>query len=113
MAIPHSEYQNKIAQGLSCIVERLDQIVGNSTWRAAATNVTTLKALMTAQTISAALHETDKAGFQTAMRVLDEQVTLGIIDDADIAAMNDLASSRLQWTEEDSTLTDHRFGSTR
>lgn len=118
MPIDHEEHVNLIASGLSTIVERLDQVVGNSTWRSTATNVVTLRALMVAQAHpnNIAIHETDKAGFQIAIRNLDTQVALGVITDADIAAMNDLATSRAQFEEDDLTLSGpfgHKFGGTR
>jgi hypothetical protein len=115
MALDHEEHRNLIASGLSTIVERLDQVVGNSTWRSAATNVATLKAAMDAQAAPSniAIHEIDKAGFQTAKRNLDTMVSIGVIDDADIASMNDLATSRAQFEEDDQTLTAHKFGASR
>jgi hypothetical protein len=111
MAVDHLEHQNHIASGLSTIVERLDQIVGNSTWRSTATNAATLKELMRVQSL--ACHELDRAGFQIAMRKVDEYVRMGILDDTAIAAMNDLATSRAVFTSQDQTLTDHKFGGTR
>jgi hypothetical protein len=111
MAVEHIEHQNHIASGLSTIVERLDQIVGNSTWRSTATNATTLKELMRVQSL--ACHETDRSAFQTAMRKVDEYARMGMITDSQIASMNDLATSRAVFESQDSTLTSHKFGGTR
>jgi len=111
MALDHEEHRNLIASGLSTIVERLDQIVGNSTWRSTATDRTTLKALIRAQALL--VHPTDVAAFETAIRNIDTQYSIGILDDTDVAAMNDLQTSRAQFEEDDQTLITHKFGGTR
>ena len=100
------EYRNHAGKGLRELVLRLDQVVGNSTWRSTATDATTLKQLMRNQAspTNFAIHECDKAGFEIAIRRVDELVRLGILDNADIAAMNDLATSRKVFEDEDQTL---------
>jgi len=100
------EYRSHAGRGLRELVLRLDQVVGNSTWRSTATDATTLKQLMLNQALpsNTAIHETDKAGFQIAIRRVDELIRLGILDNADIAAMNDLPTSRKVFEDEDQTL---------
>src|SRR5262245_23821394 len=102
----HDEWKNNTAKGFRDMVIRLDHIVGNSTWRSTATDATTLKNLMRNQASpsNAAIHETDQAGFEIAVRRVDEMVRLGILDSTDIAAMNDLATSREVFIDEDQTL---------
>jgi hypothetical protein len=97
---PH--LQNHACKGLREIVIRLDAVVGNSTWRSTATDATTLKQLMVNQSLLC--HECDRSGFQIAIRRVDELVRIGILDNADIAAMNDLATSRQVFADEDSTI---------
>ena len=58
----------------------------------------------TAQEASAAIHETDKAIFQQANRYAANLAAMGIYDDTDIAASNDTATWRAQFTEDDASL---------
>lgn len=105
IGLAHEEYRPNVGRGLRDIVLKLDQVVGNSTWRSTATDSTSLKNLIRAQQNSAAIHECEKTQFEIAIRRIDEMVRQGILDNADIAAMNDLATSRGVFEAEDATLT--------
>jgi hypothetical protein len=117
MALTHEEYRSFIPTGLSVIVERLDSVIGNSNWRASATNAATLKDLIRQQSLL--VSPLDAAGFQTAIRQIDYQYNFGILTDAGVAAMNDQATSRDVFESQDQVLkgsnngAPHRWGSTR
>jgi len=106
VGLAHEEWRSRTGVGLRRIVLTLDQVVGNSTWRSTATDPASLKQLMLNQAspTNFAIHEVDKTQFQVAIRQVDEMVRLGILDSADIAAMNDLATSRKVFEDEDQTL---------
>jgi len=103
MALEHEEWRNHIASGLS-IANQLINITGSGTYQAGSTNKATYKAANNAQEALASIHETDKALFQQANRYVDNLGAMGIYDDADIAASNDTATWRAQFTEDDPSL---------
>lgn len=103
MALEHEEWRSHIASGLS-EANQLIAITGSGTYQSASTNKATYRAANNAQEASAAIHETDKALFQQNNRYLDNLGAMGIYDDSDIAASNDTATWRAQFTEDDPTL---------
>lgn len=106
IGLTHEEYRNHSGKGLRELVISLDSLIGNSTWRSTATDAASLQTLIRAQSLL--VHPADTGRFQIAIRRVDELVRLGILDSADIAAMNDLATSRGVFEAEDNSLTSMR-----
>lgn len=104
MAAAHEEFQNHVASGLSLCCNHLINITGSNTYQASSTNRATWVAANNAQEALASIHETDKAIFQQANRYQQNLSAMGIYNDTDIAASNDTATWRSQFTEHDPTL---------
>lgn len=100
----HSEFENHIASGLSICCNALISTVGNGTYQAASTNVATWQAANNVQEATPAIHETDKALFQSANRYCQNINAMGIYTDAEIAASNTTPTWRAAFTADDANL---------
>lgn len=104
MPLEHEEWRSHIASGLSLCCNQLINYTGSGTYQSGSTSRATWVAANNAQEASAAIHETDKSLFQQANRYQQNLSAMGIYDDSDIAASNDTASWRTQFTEDDASL---------
>lgn len=102
MALAHEEFRNHIGRGLSEANQLIDY-VGNGTFQSANTTIAQWKATVRTQMAAATIHETDRALGEIAIRHVDNLNAMGIYDDADVAASNDTATWRAQFTEDDPT----------
>lgn len=103
MALAHEEFRNLVGSGLSLCCNQLINYTGSGTYQSASTNRATWVVANNAQEASAAIHETDKALFQQANRFQLNLSACGIYDDTAIAASNDTATWRAQFTDDDPT----------
>lgn len=100
--LAHEEFRNHIASGLSLCCNQLIDISGSGTYQSGSTNRATWVAANNVR--EALVHECDKSVYQQANRYQENLSAMGIYDDTDIAASNDTATWRAQFTEDDATL---------
>lgn len=96
----HEEHKNFIASGLAAANYWIDHLGG--TFHAADTNFAQFK--QTNLSGFNALHEDFKNGAVPNNRLFDTLNSIGIFTDTEVAASNDTATSRAQFTAQDPTL---------
>src|SRR5262245_62523829 len=102
MSLQHEEYRNHIGRGLA-EANQLINYTGSGTYQSAATTIQNWKDNNNAQFAGAAIHETDKALAQIANRHVDNLNAMGIYTATEVAASNDTATWRAQFTAQDPT----------